>query len=168
MKYFFVFLIGFNSQFLFAETSEKKPVNQILREGRPPLTTRSASLIPIDLLTNTGARYSFYEVPQKIRLFEDGSVYYVRKDYAGRTLMNGWLNAEDLLVKLPIKTFRGFKLGQKVCVIQKSAYLKVGETLELNGFYENEIVGLFSRGFLRLLDSKTYAVKIYDIEPCTK
>ncbi len=143
-------------------------VRQLERAGRPSLTSRSKVLYPFTLFTSNLDSFTFYEPADRITLYNDGSVSYVRFDQAGRIAATGTLRAEDMLVKLTVKFSQGFRVGQSVCLTENTMFVRSGTKLTVKDFYEKNFVTVYSMGLFSALDSKPVAVKINQLGNCRR
>lgn len=150
-----------------AQRSQRQvAVSQLERANRLPLLSRSKALYPFTFITGRGGMITVYEPADKLKLFADGSVSYVRLDELGEVAFTGHLDAEDMLVRIPNQFVGGFRKGQKVCVTRDTYYLPAGTALKIKDFYEGNYVTLYSPGLFRALDSRSFAVSLYEIANC--
>lgn len=173
------FSFALTTQAAFAESRQERSfseseherrfvVRQLERANRPSLTSRSKALYPFNLLSSNLDRFTFYEPADRITLYNDGSVSYVRFDQAGRIAATGTLGAEDMLVKLTAKFSEGFRVGQSVCLTENTMYVRSGTRLTVKDFYEKNYVTVYSMGLFSALDSKPIAVKLNQIGNCRR
>lgn len=172
MKLYFIFITSMILSLLTPKAFATNPivrkqiVTQLEREHRLPLLARSKALYPFTFLGGRGGRYTVYEPADKLTLFADGGVSYVRFDELGEIAFRGYLSADDMLVKLPNQVMGGFRKGQKVCVSHDTFYLPAGTALRIKDFYEQNYVTLYQPGLFRALDSRSFAVSLYEISNC--
>ncbi len=154
----------------FAESEHERRfvVRQLERADRPSLTSRSKALYPFTLLSSNLDRFTFYEPADRITLYNDGSVSYIRFDQAGRIAATGTSDATDMLVKLSVKFSQGFRVGQSVCLTENTMFVRSGTRLTVKDFYEKNYVTVYSMGLFSALDSKPIAVQLNQIGNCRR
>ena len=152
----------------FASEVKAKPivVQSYARANRPPLTSNTKALYPFTFLSRNGGRYTFYEPASSFKIYDNGNVSYVRLDELGELAATGTMGAEDMLVRLPIKKLGGLRRGQRVCITRDTVYLKTGDSLVIQDFYEDNYVTVYEPGLFRALDSRSFAVQLSAIGRC--
>ena len=150
----------------FADQRDRAEVQTYERPGRPTLRKGVIVLFPFTLLTRNASRYTFYEPANRLKIFNNGDVYYEQVTRFGDVDLTGNLDAEDFLMPIADRKMDNLRVGQTLCLRYRTIYMPAGTSVTIQSFYEKGYVLTKSGDLFHALEGRRFAFHASELGRC--